>query len=196
MYHSQMIQHFNKYKFDACYRYDRQFRLSIANQRKLSPDRQTTQWTKVQDDIRVKCLMGHELSRCEYCQGSGHTTDACRQKLVNELKKDLPQQIATAIHQTSYNTIQVHQSPSSHPSRPQNPRKSYSSIDNNNNNTYNNIHNTKPPNKKGCRYWNAGQSCQKPPCMFHHGCANCGNPKHTFVNCSLPPNTTTNFFPG
>ena len=114
MYHSQMIQHFNKYKYDACYRYDREFRLTIANQRNLSPDRQTALWTKVHDDIRVRCLMGHELSRCDYCKGSGHITGACRQKSEDELKKDLPQQIAAAIQQTQQtrNTNQFQQSPS------------------------------------------------------------------------------------
>ena len=197
VYQSIMVENFNTYKYEACLKYDADCRMSIANQRNLAPERQTVFWTELNLAIRNKRLSGNELTRCEYCKGTGHYASACRQKMEDEAK-NLPRQIAAAItevfprqqyqHHASNNS--AHQ-PTFHAFRG---RQSNSLNNNNNNNDANNpSQNNIPPYQKPCRRFNGNTPCAKPPCQFLHACSNCGLANHNATTCYRT--TSTNFIP-
>ena len=197
-YHAIMVENFNTYRYDACVKYDRNFRLSLANQRTLAPNRKTVHWTELNQAIKNWTLAGQELTRCDYCKGTGHTANNCRQKQEDEAR-NLPRQIAAAITE-----VFPHSNHYQQPPRPQ--QTNYSAFrgrqnSNNNNNNPNqqvqqsptNPNAVIPPHQKPCRRFNSNVPCAKPPCQFLHACSGCGLSNHNLTTCYR--SSSTNFIP-
>ena len=197
-YHAIMIENFNNYHYDACVKYDRNVRLSMANQRNLAPERKTVHWNEINQPIKSFYLAGNELSRCSYCKGTGHHASACRQKQEDEAR-NLPRQIAAAMtevfphphyqppaparHQqqhSTYGAFRGRQSSSSNSYNQQNQQSSFQSS-------------PVPAQQKYCRRFNNNTPCAKPPCQFIHSCSACGLANHNLTSCYRA--TSTNFIP-
>ena len=96
-YFTQMVNFFGQYRLDACFRYDREFRLLMASQRHLEPERRSVCWTATSEYTRIRCISGRELTMCTYCKTYGHMELNCRVRIKDEAKGGFTQQIAAAI---------------------------------------------------------------------------------------------------
>ena len=195
-YHAIMVDNFNTYRYDACVKYDRDFRLLAANQRKLAPERQSVSWTELNPTLKVKVLNGNELIKCDYCKGTGHHVSACRQKLEDEAK-NLPRQIAAAITEVFPRQQPTQQQQINPP-----PQQSYNTFRGQHSSIATTNHQSQgqpqppvkiPPHQKPCRRFNSNTPCAKPPCQFLHACSQCGLNNHNVTTCYR--NTSTNFIP-
>ena len=190
-YHATMIQHFNKYKFDACFKYDRDFRLTIQSERNMPPTERTCWWSRESEDLRNRHLINNPLPVCEKCSIPGHTEKTCRRKDSKETNTNLASVLSQALFPVAQQLSKQPQPPGA-ASNP--PWKTASSnfrpqpfTTNNNNNS-----NKLPPSKKYCWRYAQGTPCSKPPCIFLHSCEICGE-KHGTHSCDK--NTSTNFIP-
>ena len=199
-YHAIMIEHFNTYHYEACVKYDRNVRLSMANQRTLAPERKTVHWNEVNQPIKTWYLSGNELTRCSYCKGTGHYPSACRQKQDDE-GRNLPRQIAAAITevfpQPPYQ--QAFQQPAARLHQQQPTFGAFRGRQSSTNNYHQQNHqsytqsNPVPAQQKYCRRFNTNSQCAKPPCQFIHACSACGLSNHNLTTCYRA--TSTNFIP-
>ena len=96
-YFAQMVNFFGQYRLEACLKYDTEFRLLMASQRKLAPERRSVSWTEVSEYNRIRCISGREMTLCSYCKAYGHMEVNCRLKHQQEAKGGITQQIAAAI---------------------------------------------------------------------------------------------------
>ena len=94
MYFCNFVTLVNRYKYEACYNYDANFRLSIANQKDLA--NKTCHWATVNTEIRDKYRSDNALSKCTYCKASGHYDSSCSVKRKHE-SETLPAQLAAAL---------------------------------------------------------------------------------------------------
>ena len=203
-YHASFVEFVGDYKFAACFAYDRDFRLNIANQRNVVNRKHF--WSTPNEKLRTRHLSNNGLTKCSYCKGSGHFESGCTHKQKDE-SETLPAQLAAALTMTKSQLMQQQQpsrGASSHPHQ-QTWSNNNSNNNNNNNNNYNNNNNFRPPRnsqptggrippaQKPCWYFQAGRNCRKPPCQFLHTCEKCGSPQHGGNVCDR--HTSTNFIP-
>ena len=198
-YFTHMVTRFSQYKFEACLRYDREFRLLIANQRNLAPERRTVCWTRTSEEVRIRCLTGHELSMCAYCKAYGHLESNCRTKQERE-GKSITQQIAAAFQysqpQPRNQTFLANRTGNTHNSNntTQHQQQVYAP---NKFRTLATKSNPQPqpskPGHKFCRYFNRNNPCLRTPCQFLHACSSCGRSDHNLTTCDSV--TSSNFTP-
>ena len=208
LYHKQMIQHFNRYYLEAVLNYDRDFRLSIANQKSISPSQRSFRWDEVSRTLKIQYLDDNQLPKCEYCRGPGHFVSKCKQKMEDDLASPsaLGQRIVDALQQPAqqphYNpppTPPSQPAPLMPPSyRPPNPGAGRGG----NNGGGRRRRRRNPPNPAGgaggnrhpsqvpCNYYNSNTACQQNPCPFLHVCDNCGQNDHAPGVCTRQPNNT------
>ena len=175
MYHSNMVQFVNAYKYQACFEYDRDFRLRMQHERKAV--KKTVWWSRESEELRNKHLLNNPLPHCKHCKSPGHRDDQCRQKPHNNSNE-------TAHHShgnQNNNSYQQGRPPNNNNFRPHQ-----------NNNTSQSR--SMPPSKKYCFRFSDGTPCSKPHCMFLHACERCGDNRHGAHAC--PQFTSTNFIPG
>ena len=192
-YHATFVEFISEYKFEACFNYDRDFRLSIANQRNVDPKRRKAFWSVPSEKIRNRYLNNHNsLTKCEYCKGPGHYISNCSQKQKDE-SKTLPAQLAAALSMTKTQLVQ-HEQQASQQTSSQASQQTWT----NNNNSFRAPKNNQssggriPASKKPCWRFQI-KPCHKPPCQFLHACENCGDTKHGSSTCYQT--TSTNFIP-
>ena len=190
MYFSKFVSCVNKFRFDACVLYDANFRMLLANERRLPPDQKTCHWQYMNEDLRVRYLSENGLTICEHCKTPGHYSSACRVKL-DEKANELPHQLAAAFkqHQVTFHntspspnlTPKINQwskpSPTFRNSKPTPPQPSDQT----------------PAYKKHCWRFNNGSACAKPPCQFLHACERCNRRNHGAHSCHA--RSSTNFIP-
>ena len=70
----------SRYKFEACFLYDRDLRISIANQISLAPEQRTAHWGEVNEEMRNLYLQDNLLPACYYCKAPGHFSNSCPEK--------------------------------------------------------------------------------------------------------------------
>jgi hypothetical protein len=193
MYHSNFVNNVSKFRLEACLRYDSNFRLLMANQRRLPPDQQTCHWQTMNEDLRVRYLSENGLTFCDHCKAPGHYSSACRIKL-DEKAKELPQQLAAAFKQHNVTLQPLSSAP---PTNSASPKFNQWLKPNNFRSPRTNQPHTPadqtPPHKKHCWRFNNGSNCAKPPCQFLHACEKCGRRNHGTHNCHA--RTSTNFIP-
>ena len=76
------LEHFceftSQYKFEACYRYDIDFRLKIAAARTVAPATKTVQWSSIAPQFVNRYLTRNAmLPVCDSCQCTRHTENFC-----------------------------------------------------------------------------------------------------------------------
>ena len=189
-YHAIMVQHVNKYKFEACFKYDRDFRLTIQSERNMPPLEKTCHWSRESEDLRNKHLINNPLPICEKCKTPGHSEKTCRVKTkdtdnTNSIASVLSQQILPYAQQLGQ---QYHSAPTTTTNQPWKPNNHNFRPSQQNNPSRGKT----PPNKKYCWRYAQGTPCSKPPCMFLHSCEFCGE-KHGSQFCNQ--NSSTNFIP-
>ena len=70
-----------KYKFDACYTYDRDFRLLQASQTSMKPEQRTAKWETVHPELTNMHLQADSmLPVCFHCRSTGHYATTAHQK--------------------------------------------------------------------------------------------------------------------
>ena len=166
-YHKNLCNHINKYSIEACVKYDREFRLTMASEKGLPQEHRTLTWLdSVNQGLFLKHLAGTQVSTCNYCFARGHYEANCPEKREAEARdpKNLPSQIATAVQQSLCDF-----------------RKSSNTTNNNNNNTT--TIPSVPPKEKFCFRFNQGVPCKQPPCQFGHFCSFCKTLSHPFSQC-------------
>ena len=192
-YHALIVRYVNEYKYEAVFKYDRDFRLTLAGQKNATI--KTVFWDVECDHLRNKYLLNSPLPICDNCKNAGHTKNQCRKANNN--------------NNNTSNATYAHQDPPLHPPQPlfsnaqqnsfrasqnrQQQRFNNNNNNNNNNRGNNNGRNRLPPWQKHCHRFDAGTNCDKPPCMFLHACKNCGDQNHATYQCQTI--TSTNFIP-
>ena len=166
----------SKYRFDACYRYDKDFRLLVASQSSLSPEQRTARWEDLHSELSSMHLQQDTLlPTCFHCRNTGHFAPNC------PLKNTGNDNAFRNVVNTSQTFIP--RFPSSHPSQ------SGQSME----------ISRYTPNKQQpmslrspttCNRFNRGNFCAKPPCKFSHVCNKC-NQGHPGVQCN---STSSSFF--
>ena len=74
-----------KYKFEACYRYDKDFRLLVASQSSLSPEQRTAKWECRHRELRNMHLQQDMLlPSCFHCRKTGHFAPNCPLKSTGD----------------------------------------------------------------------------------------------------------------
>ena len=202
-YHSIMVQNVNRYKFEACYQYDRDFRLRIQHERNLPYEHRTVHWSRESDELRNLHLVNNPVPICENCNTPGHTVKLCRKNMnnynnnnnnynsnynsnYNNKNNNQNQQMNTPQNLQRFNQ----QSPFRGPQNFQqfNQQSSFRGPQNNSSRPK-----STPPNQKYCFRFAQGAPCSKPPCMFLHMCERCGDLQHGSLFCDKQ--TSTNFIP-
>ena len=186
MYHSHFVEHVNQYKYEACHRYDRDFRISISNQRKMDPKRRTCQWSEVNENLRIKYLSNSPLFKCDICKNPGHNAKQCKAKQNNTEDSFYYGSDAHNPSQTPQHTDNQQWRNNSNFRGSNNNRNQNNRPDGNSNS--NNI----PSHRKPCWRFNQNRHCNKPPCQFMHACERCGG-NHGSFQCRSQ--TSTNFIP-
>ena len=79
-YQNFFCQLASRYKFEACFLYDRDLRISIANQISLAPEQRTAHWGEINEEIRNLYLQDNLLPACYYCKAPGHFSTSCPEK--------------------------------------------------------------------------------------------------------------------
>ena len=201
MYHAHFVTNINKYKFEACHSYDRDFRHNIANQRHMHPTQRSFHWSVPSEDLRIKHLSDNTLSKCSYCKGAGHYVSSCTIKQEHEANT-LPAQLAAAITQSFPAPRQFQ--PSSDPAPRSNQQwRSNNFRGNNNGNSQQRQGSSStaraassrsiPANEKPCYRFNGGTECDQSRCPFLHRCARCPSTSHGAIDCNAQ--SSTNFIP-
>ena len=195
-YHALFVQHINQYKYEACFKYDRDFRITIANQRNMDPTRQTCHWTVVNELLRIRHLNNNPLIPCTFCLNPGHDVKSCRAKNAEEADKTLNitavLQQATQQQTTSTQNFRQQQQNSGY-------NQNFRSNNNNNNSNFRNSNqnngrpNNIPPSQKHCNRFSENRYCDKSRCQFLHACQSCGSTQHGRDACKN--HTSTNFIP-
>ena len=176
-YQKNFCNHANKYHIDACIRYDREFRLTLASEKGLPPHNQTVHWQDtVHQGLFIKHLSGSQITTCNYCYNRGHYEASCPEKRDAEAQdpKHLPSQIASAVQQSL-----------------QDFRRNTTTTTTNFGPTGSNTSSV-PPKEKFCFRFNQGIPCKQPPCQFAHFCTFCKTLSHPFSQCRKR-NTSANF---
>ena len=181
MYGKHMISFMDRYAFHACLAYDRDFRLSIANQRSLNPTDRTVFWPKVSEELKIEHLNDNALPFCNECISSGHYVSNCpeaKKKKASENNHPTPQP-----QQTPYfNYPQWPYPPPAPPAPPSNPAPTAPG----------NPRPRGPSEAKACYRHNFEGNCAKPPCMFGHFCYKCKRPNCVARTCNNPTSDSPN----
>ena len=163
-----------KYKFDACYLYDKDIRMLIASQASLPPSQRTVAWDTVNQEVMNMYLHENMLPVCYHCHATGHYASVCPSKTV----KSSPQgydQSSNFCPQSSFrpNTESNQQRIPYHynANTPNQPQRNYS-------------------NEVACQRFNKGAFCSKPPCQYMHVCNKCGRNNHSGNRCNAKTNTS------
>ena len=181
MYGKNMISFMDRYSFQACLAYDRDFRLSIANQRSLDPNDRTVFWPKVSEELKIEHLNDNALPFCNECLSSGHYASNCPEA---KKKKASDNNLPTPQPQQTPNYPQWPYPPPAPPAPPSNPPPLMAP---------GNPRPRGPTQTKACYRHNFEGNCAKPPCMFGHFCLRCKRPNCVARTCNNPisdsPNT-------
>ena len=141
-------------------------------------------WCIPSEDLRVRHLMDNALSKCSYCKGSGHYASSCQIKQENE-SNTLSAQLAAAITQSLPPQSSSQQNSSRNSQQQSQTWRNSDNFRGNQNQQQSgasasgSIH----PSKKPCWRFNSGVPCEKPPCIFHHGCRLRPSTTHGAHNC-------------
>ena len=173
-----------KYKFEACYGYDKDFRLLIASQISLSPQQRSAKWEEIHAELASMYFQPDALlPSCYHCRVVGHYASSCPLKLarsnnvegrsVNTMVRDTGEQFRNA-PQLLHNNTQL----------PRYGQWSSSTITNKTQGGKSNI--------RSCNRFNKGQFCAKPPCSYTHVCNRCNQAGHAGIQCNNVTNTNFN----
>ena len=79
MYQKEFCYLIYRFKFDACYNYDKAQRKQLASQLKLPTHQQTVAWAKRNDELYniFLCDPSSHLPSCYFCHRSGHYASSC-----------------------------------------------------------------------------------------------------------------------
>ena len=159
-----------KYKFEACYRYDKDFRLLVASQSSLSPEQRTAKWECTHRELRNMHLQQDMLlPSCFHCRKTGHFAPNCPLKSTGGDKAF--RNVASNQPINSRSPIQAGQTMET--ARFGTSRLPMSSR-----------------STTTCNRFNKGNFCAKPPCQYSHMCNKC-NQGHPGVQCN---STSSSFF--
>ena len=112
-----------KYKFEACYTYDRDFRLLQVSQTSMKPEQRTAKWETVHPELTNMHLQADSmLPVCFHCRSTGHYATNCPSKATgarsNGETGNMFRNAATNVHQAFRSTANHHNTvPATEPTR-------------------------------------------------------------------------------
>ena len=192
----------SRYRFEACLNYDRNFRLSMANQQTLSADLRSVSWLHVSEEYRTLYLSDNPIPSCFHCKARGHLSGSCPDKKGDNSGSNTASSSFTASSSTRPSGF----STSFRRGRPQQPLPVMQSFQQNGTYQQHNVprfHVQQPPQFrpptpaqfKVCFRYNGGLPCSKPPCQFQHVCSLCfSDPQHPATQCTTQSSSA--FRPG
>ena len=163
MYQKNFCMLAAKYKFEACYMYDKDFRLLIASQSSLHPGQRSAKWDLIQSDLHNMHLQQDMLlPSCYHCRVTGHYVTNCPVKVAYNKTLYSPSHnndstFRNDTFRNASNTAHNFQPPSHQ-------NTSFSNVDpprptsNNNKQQAQFI--------RSCNRFNRGNYCAKPPCQY------------------------------
>ena len=179
-YQKNIIRLFSKYKFEAGYSYDKDFRMLMASQVSLEPSQRTAKWDILHQELMHMHFQSDTLlPSCFHCKAIGHFASNCPAK-SKTTGNDQP------FWSNSYNNP-FRNAASSSRSTNFSPTVSSSTNDMYKRNSDGREQNH---NIRTCNRFNKGLFCAKPPCSFHHMCNKC-HQGHPGTQCN---STTTSHF--
>ena len=150
-----------KYKFEACYNYDRDFRLLQASQVSLKPEQRTAKWESVHPELtNIRLQADSMLPVCFHCRATGHYATNCPEKPSSTRASG---EAGSNFQNAAANFNQAVRST----------------------NTYH----SKVPTIEPTSQFNKGLFCAKPPCQFAHTCNKC-HQGHPGSQCQYITNTS------
>ena len=168
-----------KYKFEACYNYDKDLRLLMASQISLSPKQRTASWDSLHIELSNIHLADNLMPSCFTCKAVGHFSSTCPQKSSKN-----------SSHDSFRNQQLPFFRPYSEMHSTNNSSKGAESPANPNGNNYSSGRQSNPI---PCQRWNKSGFCAKPPCQYAHVCNKCAKANHPGIRCFS--RTSTNFLP-
>ena len=167
-YLRMFVRHHNKYKFDACLRYDIDHRMLLATQASLAPSQRSTSWDAPNEELVSIHLQDNLIAVCFSCHSPGHFSTACpkfpKQKNLG----------SSSSGEQRFNNQQASRAPLQ-PLAPTN--GAYATSRQSGNNI--------------CHRYNNVGFCPNNPCKFSHTCGKCGR-NHPSNKCTT---RGSNFFP-
>ena len=193
MYQKNFVRLANKHKFEACYEYDKQFRLTMASQRSRHPDTRTVRWDTTSIELSHANLQQDTLlPACFSCRAIGHMAPNCPYKRPGASNVSAAN---FSVYQPRHHQEQFRNAPQRWPNNQtgfnnDQHRQQKQFYDNSFNNNANNS-NIRSGGQRPCGRFNSGNLCNKPPCNRPHICYQCGQ-GHPAVKCNR---TNTSFRP-
>ena len=177
-----------KYKFDACYAYDRDMRMSLAAELSVAPSQRSVKWEVAgQEYINIhlqdQLLPLPSTQSCFNCHMEGHFAGACPQK---KLKNNIFSTSNTNTPTYLYNNARASADPQTqfNSSFSQPIPTTDMSIQGQNN------FGKRPEKQVPCQRFNKSGFCAKPPCTFAHVCNKCGRNNHPGIRCFSKTSST------
>ena len=165
-----------KYKFEACYNYDRDFRLLQASQTSLKAEQQTAKWDVVHPElVNMHFQADSMLPVCFHCRSNGHYSTNCPSKATSTRTSG---ETGNTFRNASASNLQ----------QPFRPTATNHNMGHTVEPTRYSV-NQNPQARGPCSRYNRGTFCSKSPCQFTHTCNKC-NQGHPGSQCHYITNTS------
>ena len=179
-YQKNIVRLFSKYKFDAAYSYDKDFRMLMASQVSLEPSQRTAKWDILHQELMHMHFQSDTLlPSCFHCKATGHFASNCpaKSKTTSNDQALWSNSYSSPFRNAASSSRSTHFSPTVSSSTNDMYKRNADSREQNH-------------NIRTCNRFNRGLFCAKPPCTFHHMCNKC-HQGHPGTQCN---STTTSHF--
>ena len=187
-YQQHMCEFAAKYKFEACYLYDINFRLALAAQQSIDPAQRSVTWAEINKEFESRHLMKSAmLSVCDHCHCTGHIEIYCPLKKKSGKPKN--KSMSSDYSQEEYSGDQFRNAAETS-ARSSNTNREFFGVSETNRRSSRDKLSSGNVDRRCFRY-NRGEVCT-PPCYFEHLCNKCGEPHPGHLHNEV---TTTKFVP-